>query len=325
MAYLNLKYGLLIYEDTDNTRNPDIRLPDISKQIEGVVVEYDKSERLSIYSNEIKDIATTQRSVAWDLTTQMQFLRPLSTKTLMRFQYTGTGTAPVFRTNRAVGGAADTEVTVSRLTDYVARIQNVAGTAWSLGGVAVNDFIRFESDTDTFTSPLAEANKGKQYLVQSVGADYIDFIDNGGASVESNTVLGADFSDVVKVISQGPVKVGDIIQISGSGINPSNRGKFEVLDVSDDYIVVDNPLGVPETFLYSTNSIVVFEYLIGFVHIRASGSVKIRFGDQTEWLQLDRLGSEAIFFGSACTHKIEAMNDQATPITISIQHAMVSR
>lgn len=324
MAFLNFNYGLLIYEDLNNSRNPDIRLPDISRNIEGVTVDFDKSERLVVYSNEIKSIATTERPAQWDATTELSFTRPVAGVDTFRITHTGTGTAPAFRSNRSIGGDATSTVDITRVTDYVARIQNTGGTAWSLVGVQVNDFIRFEKNSDTFASPFTDNNQGREYLIQNIGADFIDFVDNGTQASESALVLGADFDKALKALSQGPVKKTDIIQLSGGGVNPSNQGKFEIFDVTDDYVEFVNPLGVTEVVTYGTNSIVIYEYLIGFVNIRASGPIKVRFGSQSAWVQLDRLGSEAIFVSSVCTHKIEAFNDRPDPVTISVQHAMVT-
>lgn len=323
MPYLNLNYNLLIYEDMNNTKNPNIRLPDISKSIEGAVAEYDKSERTTISSNEIKDIATTQRLVSWNSTSELSVYKPYATSDIRRVEFTGTGVAPNFRTNRNIAGAADTEVSITRVTDYVARITNTAGTVWSLANVQINDFIVFEPSTDSFDSPFSDNNENRRYLVQNKGANYIDFIDNGAQSSESIT-LGADFDKALKIVSQGDVKVGDLFQVSGVGINPSNHGKFEIIQVSDNYIEFVNPLGVDEVFLYDTNSLVIYEYLIGFIHFRATAPIKIRFGDQTEWFQIDTIGGEALFIGSVCTHKIQAMNDRNETIGISLQHAMIA-
>ena len=322
MAFMNLNYKLLIFEDCSG-KQPEVRLPDISKSIENVAVEFDKSERFVIYSNEIKDIATTQRPLLIDSSTEFNIYRPKDSSDVMRLEYTGNGTAPAFRTNRSIGGSATTVAQITRVTNYVARIQNTGGTAWSLSNVQVNDHIVFDQSTDSFTSPFSSNNQNRVYIVQNKGVDFIDFVDNGVQSNESVT-LGADFAKALKVLSQSPVKLQDYLQISGSGINPSNVGKFEITDVSDNYLEFINPMGVDEIVATGTNSIVVYEYLIGFIHLRASAPVKIRFGEQTEWILIDRIGVEALFIGSPCTHKIQAFNDRSETVSLSIQHAMVN-
>lgn len=322
MPFLNLNVGFLIYEDQTDV-NPKIKLPDLSFSAHGVNVDHEKSERITIYPNEIKDIATTSRNVLWDNTTQLSFERYLAAGDNIRIKWTGTGTNPVFRTNRNIGGSATTEISITRVTPYVARLTQTSGTALTLSSVQVNDFLKFEKNTDSFTSPLHPTNVGKTFLVQSKGANYIDFIDNGEVALDTAIPLGADFSFVLRVMSQGPVKIGDTIGVSGSSINPSNIGQFTIVDVSPEYIEITNPLSSSETVLYGTNQITVYEYLIGFVNLRANGRFKIRFDDQTEWVRLDRVGKDVLFMGAISAHKIQAMNDGVDTVTVSIQHAAV--
>lgn len=324
MPFLNLNYNLLVYEDQNNPKNPDIRLPDFHKNIEGVVVDFDKSDRFVVYQNETKDIITTQRPVTWDLTTELEFTKPFNQQSLTRLQYTGTGTAPNFRTNRSINGASDTIVSISRVNNYVVRVQNVGGTVWSLTNVQNGDFLRIEASNDLgFTSPFAAQNQGKELFVQAKGSDYIDVVDNGVVAEDPNVTLGSDFDKVLKVLSLGPVKKYDLIQISSDGgVNPSNAGKFEVQDVTDTYIEYTNPLSVNETFTYSAE-VVVYEYLIGFLNLRSSGPIQIRFDNQQEWISLGRLGTEAVFVGSVSAHRIQARNINPDTVSLSIQNAMV--
>lgn len=124
--------------------------------------------------------------------------------------------------------------------------------------------------------------------------------------------------------SSGPTKIGDTLTVSGSGINPSNHGKFEIVDVSPDYIEISNPFGQAETFLYGSNSLVVYDYLIGFLHLRASGSVGMRYDNQVEWAAKERLGYEVIILESPSAYRIQARNnDPVQDITISVQYGRV--
>ena len=323
MAYLNFNYGLMVAEDSSDI-NPKVRMPDITKSIQGVVVGNDKSDRITLGPGESKDIVVTARALAWDASTQLQFDRYISSGDNMRIKWTGTGTNPGFRTARNIAGGATTAVSISRVSPYVARVSVISGTAWSLATVQVGDLLRFEKNTDSFTSPFSPTNLGKTFQVQAKGATYIDFVDNGEASQDANVTLGASFGFALRVMSTGPTKIGDTLELSGPTLNLSNAGKYTIVDVSSDYIEVVNPYGVNETVTYSSNSMNVYDYLIGFVHLRATGKFKMRFGGQAEWATVDRLGNEALFIASVSTYKIEAKNDGSDTITISVQHAMVA-
>ena len=63
MAFLNLSYNLLIFEDDSNIKNPNIRLPDISKDIQQIPVDFDKSARSVIGTGDTETILTSQRGV----------------------------------------------------------------------------------------------------------------------------------------------------------------------------------------------------------------------------------------------------------------------
>lgn len=323
MPFLNLDYGLMIFEDQTD-RNPQVKLPDIRKSVQGVQVNHDKSERLTLAPGETKDIVVTSRAVAWDSTTQLQTDRYISTADNVRLKWTGTGTAPSFRTNRNMGGDATTVVDMTRVSPYVVRITQSSGTAWTLGSVAIGDTIKFEKTTGAFTSPFNASNQGKAYAVQAKGANYIDFVDNGTAALDTAITMGADFAFALRVFSPGPVKIGDTLTVSGSGINPSNQGKFEIVDLSSDYVEIVNPFSEPETFLIGSNALTIYDYLIGLLHLRASGPVRVKYDNQVEWMLLDRLGAEVLLLASTCAYRIQANNnDPSQEIEISVQHARV--
>jgi hypothetical protein len=323
MPFLNYNYGLVIYEDQDATNNPNIKMPDISISCDQIIVNNDKSTRGIVYPNQVKDISISSRQVLWDSTTELSFIRHMASigSSSVRLYYTGTGTAPKFRINRNIGGNSDTTVSITRLNDYVARIQVVGGTAWDLSNVSPNDYLKIDSDNDLITNPFSAQNQNKELLVQAKGSDYIDFADNGVMSEDPNVILGADYNKVLKVVSQEPVLPGDIVEFNNTALNPSNQGRFEILNVSDDFIEFINPLAVAETFLYQ--STVIYEYLIGFLHLRATGALKIKFGDQTEWVSLGTLGNQAVFFGSISTHRIQIKNDSPNTVSFSFQTCQV--
>ena len=324
MPNMNLNFQMLVYEDFSE-KNPKIRMPDLTKDINGIAVQYDKSDRIIINPGETKDIAVTTRAVQWDNTTQLSISRPVATSDTIRLAWTGTGTAPVFRTLRSIGGDATTAVSISRVNPYVARIQVQSGTAWSLGSVQPGDLLRFEASTDAILSPFSAQNVGKSFKVQAAGSNYIDFLDNSSASLDTNITLGADFAYILRVTSTYPVKVNDTIELSGSSFNPANLGKFFITDVSSDFIEFLNPFGYPETVTYSNNSLfTIYEYLIGFVLARGTGPFKIKFGGQDNWAKIDKAGDTALMMASVSTYQIQAMNDGLDPVEISIQHCKIN-
>jgi hypothetical protein len=323
MPFSNINYSVLFYEDTQDVKNPLVRLPDITRSIVGVQITQDKSDRIILAPGETRDILLTTRAVTWDSTTELTIDRYISTGDNVRIKWTGTGTNPNFRTNRNIGGSATTTVSLTRLTPYVVRLTQTAGTTFSLGSVAIGDVLKFEANTDVFASPFNVNNLGKTFLVQGKGANYIDFVDNGTASLESGILLGVDFTFALRVFSPGSVKFNDTITISGS-MNPSNIGKFNVVDVSPDYIEISNPFAYPEIFLKGSNSLTVYEYLTGLLHLRATGPIQLKYDDETSWTNYDRFGGGAFVLASVSAYRIQAKNNDANQdLEVSIQYAKV--
>lgn len=321
MSFLNMNYQLLIYEQ-GSSRNPTVRQPDISKEIKEIPVNSERTEKMVLYPGDIATLATTARAISWNNTTELEFIRPWADQDKIRLTWTGNGTNPAFRTLRAIGGDATTQVSFTRVTPYVMRVQNVAGTAWTLTSVQVGDIIKFEKSTDSFTSPLSETNQGQTLQVQAKGTSHIDFVDNGLCSEEGPITLGTDFAQVIKVFNQGPVKIGDTLSITSSAVNPSNQGKFAITDVSPDYLEFVNPFSVNETVLHDAGFF-VYNYLIGFILVRASEGLQIRFGGQEEWAEIQKMGSEALLMASIATHEVEAKNAGSLPVEVTVQTAQL--
>jgi hypothetical protein len=213
---------------------------------------------------------------------------------------------------------------MSRVSPNAIKIEHVSGTAWTLGTVQVNDLIRFEPDTDAFANPFG-AMAGNTYRIQAVGGNYLEFVDNGLAPFVENITLGADFALAVRVMSPGPVRVGDKVSVSGAGVNQGNVGDFEITDVSTDYVEFVSPFGVVQTTTVGTNLLSIYDRLIGFVVVRTEGpKIKLRFGGQTEWVELKSLDggvTPPIMMATISTYKIQASNDGPDPVDVMITHA----
>lgn len=329
MSYLNVNYSFVEYSDATSPNNPKVKTADISRSDTQVCVSYPGGQTFSIGPNEVVELATTSRSIAWDNTTQLHFQRYLAGSDNLRILWTGTGTAPAYRVNRNIGGSATTSVSITRVTPYVARITNVGGTAWTPGAIQAGDIIKFERNTDSFTSPLSYSNLGQAYTVQTATSTSIDFIDNGQAALDAAVVLGSDYAFAVRVYSASGVKIGDVLELPNtSNAHPSNQGKYTVTDVSPDYLEIVSPLGLDETILYSSSAptAVAYDRLIGFLHARsvATGGFKLRFDDNTGWTKYSPLSGEAFFLGSVTAYRIQATNEGPNPVVLSVQYSTVT-
>lgn len=325
MSYLNLNYGLISYKDPSPT-NPQVRLGgDIAKSFQSIITQHANTRELTLSPGESRDVVTTLRPLGLDATSELSFERPFAEQDLIRIRWTGTGAAPNFRTKRALSVDATTEITVTRVAPNTVRFQRTGGTAMVTTAVQIGDILKLEKNTDAFTSPFNEVNLGKSFVVQSKGADYIDVIDNQAYSVDVSPItLGADFDFAFRVFSNGPVKVGDTLSVIGDDINQSNKGTFQVTDLSSDYVEIVNSYGVVETLvLGADNFIRLYDHLIGFLHLLGNSAFKVKVNDQEAFV-VDRLtSSEALFIGSVKAYKVEVQNDSSDTICVDAQFAAV--
>lgn len=320
MSLMNIKFSLLIYEDPSH-ESPKIRTPDITRDYQKVTVTRPASDEFYLGAGESAMLATTARTVGLDNTTELQLVRPFVNDDRIRLLWTGVGTNPAFRTKRTIGIDATTTVSVTRQAPNTVRIASVSGTAINSAAVLVGDFVKLEGSTDTFTSVWNDANQNIFWQVQSKGTGYIDILDNGAFVLEAGIVLGADFDKQLRVISAGNVKVGDTVELIG-GINIGNKGKFQIINLSSDYVEFVNPFAIAETFTVNSN-VSIYDRLIGIVLIRSTGEFRLLTNGQSEGVKVAMFQSEALYLSSTEAHALQAVNEGTQPITIRIQHASV--
>lgn len=316
MGLMNLNLGLLLYEDPQ-TAAPKIRTPDIERCYQNVSVSNPKSEEVTLYPGEMTTVAATSRALGIDATTEFLLTRPRANEDIIRLIHTGTGSAPNFRVKRNLAVDATTEVSFSRISPNTARLSHSSGTALDTSAVQVGDYLKFERSTSTFTSVFSDINVGHFFRVQAKGAGYIDFLDNGAADLQTGVVLGTDFDMQVRVLSPGPTRVGDTMEMTGSGVNIGNLGRFTISDLSSDYIEFINPFAVTQTFTNSSN-VVVYDHLMGFLMVRCpGGTFKLKVNGQSEF-NVGMIAGEGLFMGSVEAHTVEALNESADPIKVYI-------
>jgi hypothetical protein len=313
MGTLNFQYSLLGFEDLGKS-NPQIRNMDISQTFQDVATGHENTVKIVLAPGQKEVVAATARQISSDSSTKMSITRPVSTASTMRLSYAGVGSAPNFRVRRNLGTTSATKVSIQRVGPASARlILPGCGTA----SVETGDILSFSATTDSFSSPFSAPNAGQKFIVQGVGPDYVDFVDNGAAALDFEIQNAAD---AFEIISSGPVRRGDTLLLAGQ-LNGSNAGEFQITDVGSSYVEYINPFGVEEDFYKANNTVCVYDHAITFVHISSPVPVKISF-DNLPSFQLGGIGTQgpALFVGSVRTWQIEAQNDGTQDAAVTIRH-----
>jgi hypothetical protein len=315
MSFLNWNFGLIAFED-QNVTTPQIRSLDVSRSLTGVTISNEQTLKADLAAGGSKVVAATARALTHDGTTQYSIVQPWAAESSrVRLEWTGVGTAPGFATKRSIGLVASSVVTLSRVNSSTMRISS---PALNSAAVQVGDMVRFEATTDSFTSVFSAANWGS-WRVLATGVGTIDVLDNGVMSQEVATLSGV-VDKQVRAFSNGPAKIGDILDISGQ--NPNNVGQWQVTDIAYDYVEFVNPYAVAEVFLNTAN-VQVYDRLIGFLYIRSLGEVSIRINDG-EPITLMQMGpNEAFFMGSVRAYKVELVNETVNSVSATVHHASI--
>lgn len=304
MSYLSLTLNTA----ASSVENPLKSTSAVSFAFDVAGLKLDIAEGFSLVLDprEEKVIASTRKLLLTDATTQIEITQPynsLAQETLWRVRWTG-GTNPNFRTRRALTVSPTTTVSITRLSDVVARVQFSVGIG---SAPKVNDIFLLEKDNDIgLISPFNVINTGVPVRIVGVGANFLEVEDAGVFVNESSIPLGLDYLNVLKVFSSSGVQVTDTLNLSSMSFNYGNRGSYKIVAVSADYVDIEAPSLVPEIVTNVADGIKVFVNTIYYLALKAKGSLKLVV-DEKE-LDLSLLNDTAIFAGSVSCSEVIVKN-----------------
>jgi hypothetical protein len=322
MSFLNLSIAKVAYEDALPTVDPKERLFDYVTSDSGLRVTNPSGCKKTVGEGTVTQLATTSRTLGYDATSQFEISFPTLGSQTTRFRWTGTGLTPAFRTLRAIGGGADTTVDLVRVSPTALKISYFSGTALTLNNVVVGDDLYFQKNDDLFTSPLQLGLLGQHYRVVDASATSVTIRDNGVGSAATGVVLGADYASVMRAFSSIGVQVGDKISFaSAANLKYDNKTcSFTVTDVTDRDLYFINPYAVPEIAIPGANSFNIYDRMLSFISITATGALKLRFNSGVETVQMyEYQPGRSMFIGTLNVYAIYAVNDTEAPIDVVVQ------
>jgi hypothetical protein len=316
---MKFNFGLLISEYAAS-KNPLVRVPDITRSYQDIPTFNENSNSMNVVPGDTVNIVSNMRTLTADLTTTFAISFPVLGSSVTRMTWTGVGTSPGFRTARSLGVDSTTIISVTRRAPSIVRFATVSGTAFSTLSILVGDFIRIERSTDAFDSPFSVQNQGTTLKIVGVGASTFDVQDNGILAAEIGAALGSGFATAMKVLSAGPVKVGDVVLLDGNS-SLVNAGRYSITQVSDSYIEFISPQAYPETFVNNPLSVKIYVGLIGFINLHANGPIQISIDGNPSFGLGMLTPTDGIFFGSINAFMLQATNNTDCSIKISYQCA----
>ena len=316
---MKFNYGLLISEFSSN-KNPLVRVPDITRSYQDIPTFNENSSSVNVMPGDTANIVSNVRTLTATTTTAFAIFFPVLGSSVARMTWTGVGTAPGFRTARALGTDATTTVSITRLAPSIVRFATVTGTAFSTAAIQVGDFVRIERSTDSFDSPFSVQNQGTTLKIVGVGVATFDVLDNGILAAETGAYFGTGYASAMKVLSAGPVKVGDVVFIDGA-VSLVNAGRYSITQVADNYVEFIAPQAYPETFVNNPISVKTYAGLIGFINVHADGPIQISIDGNTSFGLGMLTPTDGLFFGSISAFIVQATNSTTNPIKVTYQFA----
>lgn len=275
MSTTNLLLRYIAFNDLNISNNPNIRIADLSYNLNGQSANKPKSQDLSIPPNQTLTVFNGTRTTSMDTTTAFTITRPDVNSNVYRLT-NSSGTAPEFRTAISLGIDGTTVVAVT-VNGPLMKISNSSGTAMVTTSLQVGNILNILS-----TSGLAQANQGR-FTVIAKDTNSIT-VENTNAVAETATLVPAGFLTYSNGAAVNQILIGDKIVISG-GLSPVSFGTYQVTEVTPNWIefLAGDSSGLPsETdVIIGTQGLKAYSAAKTFVLIAAQQNCSIRCNGDT--------------------------------------------
>lgn len=314
MSKLNFLVYLNTYSDASASNNPSLSNFKWSRSIDGIPASNPVSETTPLAPGESKTLFSGTRTLAHDGTTEYSIeLKPLSSNTYI---LTATaGTLPNFRTPRATGADATTQVTVTR-NGPLAIFTSTGGTAFNLAAVQVGDMARIGDDFNALS-------QGEWKVLAKTATSFT--VENPDAAAEGPITLGADFAEQVQIYSAAGVQVNDTLVISDD-FSLATQGSYKVTAVAANYLEFYSTDALPEEADVQTTAIAVYSSAKSLAYIESNQKITVTInGTQTvnvEPIVINDSVSPGVFLVHATIYSLAVQNnslDSASVFLASVE------
>lgn len=276
MSTLNLQVNAIAFADNVLSNNPMIRHFDISMKLLGMSAKNPDQRPYTIPAQSSQVVYDGTRTTSIDGTTQIDVSKPYLDKDVYRFTWDGTGTDPVFRTDRGVGITLSTSFTVT-VNGPVATLTASAGP-FVTTSIQVGDILNVMSGAGS-----SSTNQGRFVILaktsNSISIQNIDAVAETFAVVDTSKVLIYSNGS-----SSNQIQIGDKVSIN-SGFSIATQGIYEVSEVTPTWfeIAVGAPAGIPiETdILPGASGVVFYKEAKKFLFIAAQQQIAVRLNAET--------------------------------------------
>jgi hypothetical protein len=265
MAIFNFLVFLNAYEDANSSNQPSLSNFRWDREVNGLAVNNAQSLAFLLAPGETKTLFNGSRTLGQDGSTQYSIsLKPLSTNTYVLTNVGGT--APDFRTPRAPGADATTQITAT-INGPLVTFASTGGTALNLisGGAVVGDYVRLG---DLFN----QSNQGEQKIIALTATSFT--VANELGVAEGPITLGAGFASQLQIYSAAGVQVGDTLVISG-GFSSVTQGAYKISAVGAEFLEFFSADILPAEGPITTQAIAAYSAAKKFVYLESDGHISL--------------------------------------------------
>ena len=298
MPYLNFVSRILAFSDVSPNSNPQRRLVDWSRSLLSIPVSRPLNQVFDIQPLSEVSVFDGTRTLSYTGTSQFSLALVTNTVDLYRLTWTGTGTAPIFRTDRAPnilnqfsgGTGAVGYINITPQPNQTVTVTNtdITGTplaTWSSVQVGDNVFIPGVTTGDEVVfNPMNEG----LWIVLGISSDFkaLTLGRVPGTVYSASTTIDSQVLDDLsefQVFSSSGVQTEDTLDLM-SGFSSQALRAYEIVGITPTWIEFRSSLPLAsETVVPGAGSLNIYSSQKSFISIETDQELAVKLnGDTSE-------------------------------------------
>lgn len=297
MPYLNVVSRILAFADVSPNSNPQRRLVDWSRNLLSIPVSRPLNQIIELEPLEEVQVFSGTRTLAYDGTSEFVLASLQGSPNIYRLTWDGTGTAPVFRTDRtpyilnqsagASGGPNFGYIAITPQANQTVLVTNpdcdgIPISTWA--GVQVGDNVYLPGVTTGDTAVFDSMNEGL-WIVLGVTSTQLTLGRIPGTVYSASTTNDIQIiydASAFQVFSSSGVQVGDTLDLI-SGFSSQALRSYEIVSVTP--IRVDFISSLPlagQTVIPGLNSFNIYSSMKKFIGIETDQEISLKLNGNTD-------------------------------------------
>lgn len=315
MPNLNFLVFLNAYSDPNSSNNPSLSNFKWDRELRSLPVSNPQALSFSLAPGETRVLFNGSRTLAQDGSTQYSIaLKPATSNTYILSNVGGT--APNFRTARAPGADATTQITVT-LNGPLASFASTGGTPLSLliGGVVVGDYVRIGN-------LFNQANQGEWKIIALTATSFT--VENELAAAEGPITLGSGYASQLQIYSAAGVQIGDTLNITG-GFSAITQDAYKVTSVGAEFIEFYSAAVLPQEGPITTQAIAAYIDAKQLVYLESDQDCSMLIngvaGGEIQPFIINNSTFPGIFMRSSIMYSMSVTNNSTSPANLFLASA----